>query len=123
MDEASLERLPIRLALEAATGAVNRTADHYVEVFSRGDLSVGLYAPHGADTQEPHDQDELYIVAAGSGSFKRADELVRFARGDVLFVAAGVSHAFLKTTVDFRAWVVFFGARVGLREPNQDSPR
>jgi hypothetical protein len=32
-------------------------------------LSVELFAPKGVDTQKPHAQDELYIVARGSGEF------------------------------------------------------
>ncbi len=46
----------------------------YVELFKRGSLSLELYAPREHDPQSPHDQDELYVVQRGSGTFRRAAE-------------------------------------------------
>jgi mannose-6-phosphate isomerase-like protein (cupin superfamily) len=34
-----------------------------------GSMKMGLYAPDGEDTQVPHNQDELYLIASGSGEF------------------------------------------------------
>lgn len=87
----------------------------FVTVFERGSLSVELYAPRGEDLQTPHDQDELYIVAAGSGEFLNGAERHPFQAGDVLFVAAGVEHRFLNFTDDFQTWVVFYGPEGGER--------
>jgi mannose-6-phosphate isomerase-like protein (cupin superfamily) len=53
-------------------------------------VSVELYAPRGSDTQSPHTRDELYIVASGSGMFRRADQMCEFEAGDLLFVPAHV---------------------------------
>ncbi len=83
--------------------------ERYAEAFSRGTMSVGYYAPVGADPQAPHLRDELYIVHAGSGEFVVAGERQQFATGDILFVAAGVKHHFENFTADFGAWVVFWG--------------
>jgi hypothetical protein len=41
-------------------------ADPFIVLFQRGDFSAELYAPQGIDTQQPHEQDEVYIVASGS---------------------------------------------------------
>jgi hypothetical protein len=72
-----------------------------------------LFAPHEVDTQQPHAQEEIYIVAAGTGVFRRAAERVPFGPGDFLFVPAGVPHAFETFTDDFKTWVIFFGPKGG----------
>jgi mannose-6-phosphate isomerase-like protein (cupin superfamily) len=83
----------------------------FITLFERGDFSVELYAPRGTDKQEPHDQDEAYIVASGTGMFRRGGDRVPFQPGDFLFAAAGVSHRFEQFTDDFQTWVIFFGPR------------
>jgi mannose-6-phosphate isomerase-like protein (cupin superfamily) len=78
-----------------------------------GSMRVGLYAPRGKDSQQPHTQDELYIVASGSGEFVKGDERRAFKANDVLFVEAGVVHRFENFTGDFSTWVVFWGSHGG----------
>ena len=53
-----------------------------------GTLEVGWYAPHGIDEQQPHDRDELYVVAQGHARFAVDGEGLHDVRpGDVLFAA------------------------------------
>lgn len=85
----------------------------YVELFARGSLSLELYAPRGHDPQSPHDQDELYVVQQGSGTFRRGDETCQFAAGDVLFVPAGIEHRFEAFSDDLCVWVIFYGPKGG----------
>jgi hypothetical protein len=84
-------------------------------LFERGDVSIELYAPRGSDTQSPHTRDEIYIVASGSGIFRRADQVCEFNAGDLLFVPAHVDHRFEKFSDDFRTWVIFFGPEGGVQ--------
>jgi mannose-6-phosphate isomerase-like protein (cupin superfamily) len=85
----------------------------FVELFRRGPLSVELFAPRGVDTQKPHAQDELYIVAQGRGEFANGPVRHEFGPGDVMFVPAGVVHRFENFTNDFLVWVVFCGPEGG----------
>ena len=78
-----------------------------------GTMRVGIYAPRGSDPQQPHDQDEIYIVATGSGAFVCGDERRTFKPGDLLFVPAGAVHRFEDFTDDFSTWVVFWGPKGG----------
>ena len=78
-----------------------------------GSMRVGVYAPRGHDPQEPHDQDELYIVHKGTGRFRQGAHTVPFGPGDVLFVPAGVDHRFEDFSDDFATWVVFWGPKGG----------
>ena len=82
-------------------------------LFEHGSMNLRYYAPKGHDPQTPHDQDELYIVASGSGHFVRESERVPFGPGDVLFAAAGETHRFEDFSDDFATWVVFYGPKGG----------
>ena len=85
-------------------------------LLQRGSMSLRWYAPKNSDPQTPHDQDELYVVASGTGIFVRGDERVAFGPNDVLFAAAGDVHRFEDFSPDFATWVVFYGA-VGGESP------
>jgi mannose-6-phosphate isomerase-like protein (cupin superfamily) len=84
-----------------------------VPVFSHGSLVVELYTPTGVDLQQPHDRDEVYVVARGSGSFFVGDDRVSIVAGDFLFVGAGRVHRFEDFTDDFAVWVMFYGPEGG----------
>ncbi len=109
----------LRISLPEAGERLAGAAEAFVVLFRRDDFSAELFAPYGVDTQQPHEQDEVYIVATGSGVFRRGDQRVPFGPGDFLFVPAGVSHAFETFTSDFQTWVIFFGPKVG-RKSSED---
>ena len=83
--------------------------ERYVELFQHGTLSVEMYAPRGNDPQTPHDRDEVYVVARGSGEFVNGETRHRFGPGDLLFVPAHVPHRFERFTDDLAVWVMFYG--------------
>ena len=90
--------------------------DRWAELLRHGSLSVEIYAPRGHDPQQPHDQDELYIVHSGQGVFLNGETQVAFAAGDALFVPAGRVHRFEQFSEDFVTWVVFYGPKGGEAE-------
>ena len=83
--------------------------ERYAEGMTHGTMRFGLYAPVGADPQQPHTQDELYIIESGTGTLVIDGIPHPFAPGHVFFVAAGITHRFLDFSEDFRTWVVFWG--------------
>lgn len=85
----------------------------YTVVYRHGSLEVGLYAPRGEDRQSPHDQDEVYVVVRGTGTFVQGGERRPFGPGDFLFVPAGVEHRFEAFSDDLVVWVLFYGPRGG----------
>jgi mannose-6-phosphate isomerase-like protein (cupin superfamily) len=93
-------------ALERIPGPAGQ---RFVELFRRGSLAIELYAPRWNDPQEPHRQDEVYVVMQGQGMFLNGADRRPFGPGDLLFVPAGVVHRFEDFTDDLVVWVIFYG--------------
>jgi mannose-6-phosphate isomerase-like protein (cupin superfamily) len=87
--------------------------DRYSELFRHGSMSVLVYAPKGTDPQTPHEQDEIYVVATGSGTVVIGDERRAVKPMDVIFVPARAIHRFEDFTDDLALWVVFYGPAGG----------
>lgn len=105
-----IERMTVARALAALEEA---DEDHYGVLLEHGSLEIGYYAPGKLDEQQPHDQDEVYVVQSGSGTFVVGDRSHDFELGEALFVPAGVEHRFVDYSDDFAAWVIFYGPKGG----------
>jgi mannose-6-phosphate isomerase-like protein (cupin superfamily) len=108
-----MPKTPLKIDLIAAAAKLAASGQSSVALFQHGDANVLLFVPTDQDTQQAHRRDELYVIQAGQGIFKRGGETVRFDAGDVLFVPAGVPHRFASFSAEFKAWVVFFGPEGG----------
>lgn len=86
----------------------------YLEFQRSEDLSTGLYvlATGAVDLQQPHTEDEIYVVVEGRGRFRAGDDDTPVGPGTVLFVAAGRPHRFHAITEELRI-VVAFGPAEG----------
>lgn len=73
-----------------------------------GARDLEFYQPKGEDRQSPHDRDELYVIARGSGTFELEGRSLAFDAGDAIYVPAHVVHRFTRFSDDFASWVVFF---------------
>lgn len=92
----------LRLAAESEEG-------RYGVLLQHGTLELGFYKPEGSNPQQPHDQDEVYIVQSGNGYLVHGDDRRPFEAGEALFVPAGEVHRFDDFSDDFAAWVIFYG--------------
>ena len=102
-----------RLTISSALDSLRKENLPYKELLGHGSLIVGIYKPENVDPQKPHDRDEVYVVASGSGYFVNGDSREKFEQGEVLFVPAGVVHRFEDFSEDFSAWVMFYGPTGG----------
>jgi mannose-6-phosphate isomerase-like protein (cupin superfamily) len=78
-----------RQRLEAAGGG-------YEIVHESPGLEIGVYvlvAPE-PDRQQPHEDDEVYVVLEGRGVLEVAGKAVPVAEGDAVFVEAHADHRF-----------------------------
>ncbi len=81
----------------------------FTVLMKNGSMRIEYFAPNNIDTQQPHLQDEIYVIVSGSSQFNRAGEIINCDKGDVIFVPAKVEHRFINFTNDFGTWVIFYG--------------
>jgi quercetin dioxygenase-like cupin family protein len=89
---------------------------HWTEQFRAADLSVGTYSvpAGGTDDQEPHEEDEIYVVTAGAAMFEAGQHRAAVRAGSVIYVPAGEVHRFTEVTQDL-ATIVLFAPAEGSR--------
>ena len=109
--------IPGHVTLDEAQKRLRARSDgkRFVELFKHASFSVEFYAPRGRDPQQPHKQDEAYVVIRGTGEFHCGGKAEQFGPHDVLFVPAGVEHRFGNFSEDLAVWVFFYGPEGGER--------
>ena len=95
---------------------LQKSDDDFAVLFEHGSMRGVIFAPDELDGQEPHIQDEIYLVMRGSGEFELEDKVVNVAVGDFLFVPAGAEHRFRNFTADLLLWVILYGEEGGEKE-------
>jgi quercetin dioxygenase-like cupin family protein len=72
-------------------------------------LSMGLYRLKAgqADEQQPHTEDEVYVVVSGKASFRAGGQEQAVSPGSVIFVERAVEHRFVDITEDLTVLVFF----------------
>jgi mannose-6-phosphate isomerase-like protein (cupin superfamily) len=82
--------------VEAAKRRLQEGSGGYEVVHTSPGLEVGVYvlvAPE-PDRQQPHEDDEVYIVLEGTGTLQVEDEEIDLIEGQAMFVAANADHRF-----------------------------
>jgi mannose-6-phosphate isomerase-like protein (cupin superfamily) len=99
-----------KISFEEAKEALTKEKEFpFVALLHHGTMSVEFYAPKEIDLQEPHRQDEIYVIASGRGEFYCGNQKMKFKKGDLFFVPAGMEHRFHNFSPDFATWVIFYG--------------
>ena len=105
MDEPPVESFDVP-SLEAARSELQaRTGELYLEFLRRDSMSCGLYVlePGADDPQEPHQEDEVYVVLAGRARLSMADQDQPVGPGS----ARTVPHRFHDVTERLSVLVLF----------------
>jgi mannose-6-phosphate isomerase-like protein (cupin superfamily) len=81
----------------------------YLQFINEGTMSLGLYvlAAGSADTQSPHEEDEIYYVVSGRGSILVGGEQRPVRPGSIVFVAKEVEHRFVDIEEELSILVFF----------------
>jgi mannose-6-phosphate isomerase-like protein (cupin superfamily) len=82
--------------IAAVTQRLGEAGGGYEVVHESAGLELGVYvlvAPE-PDRQQPHEDDELYVVLEGSGVLQVEGEEVPVREGTAVFVQAGADHRF-----------------------------
>ena len=98
------------------TPAAGSEPTHWAEHLASADLSVGTYSipAGGLDDQEPHREDEIYVVQAGAAMLVTDSGTAQVLAGSVIFVPAGERHRFTGVREDLALLVIFappYGSR------------
>jgi len=100
-----------RLDIDATRARLLAAGGGYAVVHESPGLQIGVYvlvAPE-PDRQQPHADDEVYVVLEGSGVLEVEGENVELRQGHAVFVPAGAEHRFvgyeqLSVLVIFEKW-------------------
>ena len=82
--------------IEGARKLLAEAGGGYQIMHSSPGLELGVYvlvAPE-PDRQQPHEDDEVYVVLSGRGTLEVEDESVEMDEGDAVFVPAHAEHRF-----------------------------
>ncbi|MFN8980934.1 MAG: hypothetical protein ACK5X9_00165 [Alphaproteobacteria bacterium] len=68
-----MSQITIRTLIAAAEAAATPPSPGRLSalLLEHGTMQLRWFAPKGEDVQTPHDQDELYIIASGTGFIRR----------------------------------------------------
>jgi mannose-6-phosphate isomerase-like protein (cupin superfamily) len=86
-----------RLDLQATKERLLAAGGGYEVVHASPGLELGVYvlvAPE-PDRQQPHDDDEVYVVLEGTGVLEVEGDRVELDAGHSVFVPAGARHGFV----------------------------
>jgi mannose-6-phosphate isomerase-like protein (cupin superfamily) len=101
----------MHLSLQEALAELQREPQgkYFATLFTHGSLTLEIYGPEAVDRQQPHLQDELYLIISGTGIFVHEATEKVFQPGDAIFVPAGNRHHFKNFSANFKTWVIFYG--------------
>ncbi|HEY2940333.1 MAG TPA: cupin domain-containing protein [Gaiellaceae bacterium] len=83
--------------IESAKQRLLSSRGGYEIVHESPGLEIGVYvlvAPE-PDRQQPHEDDEVYVVLEGSGMLEVEEKQVELREGQAVFVPAGAVHRFV----------------------------
>lgn len=86
-----------------------QTKNLYLEFLRHPSMSAGLYVlpVGGTDPQQPHSEDEIYVVLSGCARIQVGESDFPANAGDTIFVPALLEHQFHSIEQELRVIVVF----------------
>ncbi|WP_299432409.1 cupin domain-containing protein [uncultured Meiothermus sp.] len=100
---------PYVFTLEQLEAQRVRAAKLYLEFLRVPSLSAGWYVLEAgaADPQNPHNEDEVYVVLRGKGKIRVGSQVTPVQPGSVVFVQAQVEHKFFDIQERLEILVIF----------------
>lgn len=102
--------------LNELVSAGKRQNQRWHEFLRVPSLSMGLYRLKAgqADEQQPHTEDEVYLVISGKATFRHGGQEQAVVPGTIIFVERAVEHRFVDIIEDLTV-LVFFAPPEGTR--------
>ena len=89
---------------------IKNSSSYFSTFIDRESLAAGVLflRPGEKDTQDPHQNDEVYFILSGNGFLKIRDKDYDVSKNKLFFVAKNVEHHFHDNTEDLQV-LYFFG--------------
>ena len=89
---------------------IKKSSSYFYTFINRDRLAAGILVLQAGekDTQEPHDNDEVYYIISGDGFLKIKDKDYEISKDKLFFVAKGVDHFFHGNKTELKV-LYFFG--------------
>ena len=91
-------------------GKIKKSSNFFHTFINRDSLAAGVLVlqPGEQDTQEPHQNDEVYFIISGDGFLKIKNKDYPVTKDKLFFVAKDVEHYFHSNSVELKV-LYFFG--------------
>jgi mannose-6-phosphate isomerase-like protein (cupin superfamily) len=102
--------LKFEFDLTTYLGKIKKSSSYFYTFINRDSLAAGILVlqPEEEDTQEPHDNDEIYYVISGDGFLKINDKDYKVKKDKVFFVSKNTEHYFYGNKKELKV-LYFFG--------------
>ena len=96
--------------LETYLEKIKESSSYFSTFIDKDSLAAGvmLLSPGEKDTQEPHENDEVYFIISGNGFLKINDKDHKVSKNKLFFVGKNVKHFFHGNSEDLQV-LYFFG--------------
>ena len=96
--------------LSTYLGKIKKSSNYFHTFINRDSLAAGVLVlqPGEQDTQEPHQNDEVYFIISGDGFLKIKNKDYQVSKDKLFFVAKDVEHYFHSNSVELKV-LYFFG--------------
>jgi len=107
-----LNKLKLEFNLKDNLDKIKKDNSYFHTFINKDSLAAGILIlkPGEEDTQEPHENDELYFVISGNGYLKIKNKNYKVSKEKLFFVAKGVPHYFHSNTKNLKVLYFFGGA-------------
>ncbi len=105
-----LNKLKLEYNIDAYVGKVRNSQSYFHTFINKQSLAAGVLVlqPGEKDTQEPHDNDEVYLILSGDGFLKISNKDYKLSKDKLFFVAKDLRHHFHGNTKELKV-LYFFG--------------
>jgi len=102
--------MKLEFDLDTYLGKIKKSSSYFYTFINRDSLAAGVLVlkPGEEDTQEPHENDEVYYVISGDGFLKIKNKDFKVSKDKVFFVAKNVEHHFHGNKKELKV-LYFFG--------------
>ena len=105
-----MNKLKLEFNLKDTLDKIKKSDSYFHTFINRDSLAAGILMlkPGEEDTQEPHENDEVYFILSGNGFLKIKNNDYEISKDKLFFVGKDVPHYFHSNTKELQV-LYFFG--------------